>query len=286
MHMPRRLFSGFLAACFGAATPVHAGIWEDVARTVVAPVTAPYEMTARVLQGRSPEDAVRAQLRAPGNVLATGSTLAGNLSTTVYSLPRDNIRRELGPGWVDAYDTLIANNRVQAQIASTSGRFLGGCMQGQPCNLQQLTAIPLAGAMRDAYQVYAPYSMPLHPQLIQALSSAVPMQVLTAARVSVGNVPNMTVPGLLNASHRTVGNAHAVTLGNVMIFSRHINFSNRDDLIWFLHELHHVEQYMRYSPDILESIDGFAADYIYHYNSIENQAENAAAQRINMLWRY
>jgi hypothetical protein len=45
----------------------------------------------------------------------------------------------------------------------------------------------------------------------------------------------------------------------------------------------HIEQYMRYSGDPLESIDGFAVDYVDHYNQMESEAQNNAVARFNLL---
>jgi len=147
--------------------------------------------------------------------------------------------------------------------------------------MDQLAAVPVAAAMRDAYKMYAPNAMPLDPQLINYLSRVVPMNVLLSARWTVGNVPNFTVPGFLNAGYEAAGRSHAVTLGNVMIFSQ--TPDPNSDLTWMLHEMFHIEQYMRYSMDPLESIDGFAVEYVQHFNSMENEAENAAQQRFANL---
>ena len=76
---------------------------------------------------------------------------------------------------------------------------------------------------------------------------------------------------------------HAVTIGNLIIFSREPDLTDYNDLLWLLHEIHHVEQYAKYSGDVLESIDGFALGYISNYSSIERDAQNSALYRIEQL---
>lgn len=146
--------------------------------------------------------------------------------------------------------------------------------------------MPLAAAMRDAYKTYYAYSSPLDSQLKQYLSIAVPINVLNAARFTVGNTPDFTIPGFLNAGYEAAGNGHAVALANVVIFSRYPNMTDCFDFHWVLHELRHVEQYMSYSADALEAIDGFAVNYISSYNSIEDDADNAANAWIRQLGNY
>ena len=96
----------------------------------------------------------------------------------------------------------------------------------------------------------------------------------------------MTVPGFLNFGHSAFGSEHAVTVGNVMIFSHMPDLGNEVDMIWLLHELRHIEQYMRYSPSPLESIDGFATDYVQRSNGMGSDAENTARSWHSLLLRF
>ena len=68
-----------------------------------------------------------------------------------------------------------------------------------------------------------------------------------------------------------------------MIFSAMPDVNTYGGAVWLLHELFHIEQYLRYSFDPLESIDGFAVDYIRNYNGMENEAQNNAVARLNTL---
>jgi len=118
---------------------------------------------------------------------------------------------------------------------------------------------------------------------MRVLSAVVPMNILQNARTAIGATPDFTVPGMLNFGWSATGSGHAVTIGNLMIFSRQLSADNLNDWRWLLHELHHTEQYQSYSNDILESIDGFAVAYLSNYNALESDAENTAVQRLNTL---
>lgn len=68
-----------------------------------------------------------------------------------------------------------------------------------------------------------------------------------------------------------------------MIFSQMPDLRYESGWVWLLHELFHIEQYMRYSPNALESIDGFAVDYVGNYGAMENEAQNNAINRFNII---
>lgn len=218
-----------------------------------------------------------------GRVIEDSADAAQQVQETIMGVQREAIRSTLGDDWARGYDILTASQRVQYEMQFTSGRFLGGCLQGEQCSVESITAMPVAAAMRDAYKMYLPYGSPPDPMLLQYLSPVVPPHVLSAALFTVGATPDFTVPGMLNAGYELAGNRHAVTLGNLVIFSSQPDLSLCDDLNWVLHELFHVEQYMTYSSDIFESIDGFAVDYTYNFSEIEDDAQNTADERMGRL---
>jgi hypothetical protein len=263
-----------------------AGFLDDVGKAVTAPIRAPIQATKDVLQGAPPgkiiQNQANIQVAPQAHVFQNTATIVQRGHDIVTRIPRDAIQRNLGCDWVRGYDILTASQRVQFEMAMTSGRFLAQCARTQQCSINQLTAIPVAAAMRDAYRAYVTYSYPLDQNLMRVLSRVVPPQVLARALWTVGNTPDFTVPGFLNSGHSLFGTRHAVTLANVMIFSQMPNLQT-DDWVWLLHEMFHSEQYMRYSMDPLEAIDGFAVDYVGHYNQMEDEAQNNAIARFNFL---
>jgi hypothetical protein len=271
-----------------AATQCLAGFLDDVGKVVTAPIKAPIQATKDVLKGAPPGKIIQNQTNihvAPqAHIFQDAAKVVDRGNAILTNIPRNAIQQNLGDDWLHGYDMLTASNRVQFEVAMTSGRFLAQCVQTQQCNINQLAAVPVAAAMRDAYRAYVTYSYPLDPQLAQVLSRVVPQHVLVRARWTVGNTPDFTVPGFLNSGHSVFGQQHAVTLANVMIFSQMPDLNYEDGWVWLLHELFHIEQYMRYSSaDMLESIDGFAVDYVTNYNQMENEAQSNAIARYNAL---
>ena len=165
----------------------NAGILDDAVRIVTAPVRAPIQATRDVLQGAPPGQIIQNQANihvAPqAHVFQQAANVVERGHNIVTQIPRNIIQNNLGNDWLRGYDALTASQRVQFEIAFTSGRFLGHCLQSvQQCNPRQLGAIPVAGAMRDAYRAYVTYTYTLDSYLIQVLSRVVPQHVLAAAR--------------------------------------------------------------------------------------------------------
>lgn len=263
------------------------GFFEDVARAATAPITAPIRAAQDIASGRPPNEVVQNQLnlQVGAPAVAAGSTLQliqqGN--DFIHRIPRDAIQNNLGGDWLAGYDAITGSQRVQQEIAFTAGRYLTQCASTGACSIDQAAAVPVAAAMRDAYKVYIGHSSSLSPNLIQILSRVVSFPVLQNARWTVGNTPNMTIPGFLNAGYSANGGGHAVTLGNLMIFSEMPDVNTYQGAVWLLHELFHIEQYLRYANNPLESIDGFAVDYIRNYSNMETEAQNNAEARLNFL---
>ncbi len=278
-----------LPAFFAISTSsAYAGNFlEEAGKALAAPVTAPVQVLKDLSAGKPANEIVQNQINiqvgAPAVAAGSAISLIQQGNDFINKVPRDAIESALGPDWRQGYDILTASQRIQMEIAFTGGRYLAGCAATGACGLNQLTAVPVAAAMRDAYKAYWGQSQSLDPQLINVLSRAVPFGVLSSARWVVGNTPNMTVPGFLNYGHSAFGTQHAVTLGNLMIFSQMPDLNTPSGSVWLLHELFHIEQYTRYSTDPLEAIDGFAVDYITNYNGMESEAQSNAVVRFNFL---
>ena len=278
-----------IIAALTTFTPASADFFSDVGNAVTAPIRAPIQATQDLLQGRPANEVVQNQLNLQVGAPAVAAGSAINLiqqgNDFVNRVPRDVIQSNLGGDWLNAYDSLTASQRIRQEIAFTQGRFLSQCLATGACSVNQMTAMPLAASLRDAYKVYFPSSQPLNPQLVQILSRVVPYPVVASARWTIGSVPNFTIPGFLNAGHEMMGQGFAVTVGNIMIFSQAPDLSTQDGVTWLLHEMFHIEQYMRYSGNLLESVDGFAVDYISNYDGMENEAQSNAEARYANLYQ-
>lgn len=282
----------FLAALGMAllTTGAQAAFFEQMRDAATAPIRAPIQAAQDAIHGRPPNEVLQNQLNiqvgAPAVAAGTGLQMIQQGNDFIQSVPRDLIRNNLGGDWLRGYDTLGASQRVQQEMFFTSGRFLSHCAATRQCSPDQAVAMPVAAALRDAYKAYFAYAQPLPHDLAMMLNRVVPPHVLANAKWAVGNLPDLTLPGFLNSGYTVFGYGHCVTIGNIMIFSRMPDLSQKDDVIWLLHELFHIEQYMRYSTNALESIDGFAVDYVRTYNSMENDAQNNAESRYDTLYSF
>jgi hypothetical protein len=284
-----RLIPISIIATFMTFTSASADFFSDVGNAVTAPIRAPIQATQDLLQGKPADEIVQngLNLQVGAPAVAVGSTLnliqQGN--DFINRVPRDIIQTNLGDDWLTAYDTLTASQRIQQEMAFTQGRFLSQCLATGACSVNQMTAMPLAASLRDAYKVYFPHSQPLSPELVQILSRVVPFPILASARWTIGGIPNFTIPGFLNAGNEMMGQGFAVTIGNIMIFSQPPDLGTQLGVTWLLHEMFHIEQYMRYSNDQLEAVDGFAVDYITNYDGMESEAQSNAEARYANLYR-
>jgi hypothetical protein len=288
MNLRHSIASVIVAAGLGLPVVATANFLDDAVNIVTAPVRAPAQLTQDVLRGAPPGQVIQNQVNinaAPqAHIAGQAINAVDRGHKIVAAIPRQIIGNTLGNDWLQGYDILTASERVQFEIGMTSGRFLTNCAQNvNSCNPVQLAAMPVAAAMRDAYRVYVTYSYPLPQWVVAQLAPVVPPQVLGVARWAVGKTPDFTVPGFLNAANSLGGTGHAVTLGNVMIFSEMPNLGQGSGWIWLLHEMFHIEQYERYSGDVLESIDGFATDYVRNSSGMEAEAQNTAVARFNVL---
>jgi hypothetical protein len=246
-----------------SSVPCFAFDLGPISNAIVAPFTAPIEVPRRIIRGDNPRDVLHDQFRQQGNAVADVANRVQELQNFISQTPRSTIEQVLGREWVDAYDLISGSQRVQTELVTTAGRYLGHCIRGSPCGINELAALPLAAMLRDAHKVYSSYAQPLPDQAVQYFANFIPVELLRYARVVIGSTPNYTIPGFLNTAHSWAGAGHAVTVGNIMIFSRGLNFSRCSDVIWFLHELKHVHQYVSINSDhILEAIDGFSVQYL------------------------
>lgn len=267
--------AGLIAA---NAVPAHADLWGDVTKTAkqvgeaaVKTVTVPTQTVIDTVQGRDPARASREAVQSNGRAVVQGADMIQRGHNLVYNTPRSVIRSGLGEDWEDAYVFLTTAPRLQHQMATTGARFAGLCMQGRRCNPEVVAAIPVSAALHDAYDVYAPHARPLPPDLKRAMFGVVPTQIIEDVRFVLGNLPDLTLPGFLNSAHQAGGSDHAVTIGNIVVFSRAPDVLDEADLHWVLHEVRHVQQYRE-----LGGIDGFAFAYVKDWSALEDDAEDAA----------
>lgn len=261
--------------------PAFADFWSDLRDGTVDVITAPTQMTIDVLKGDNPVDTAVGAVRSQGQILRSGVDEVSRVNSFMYGIPAPVLERALGRDWARAYNNLTASQRIQTEIGLTGGRYFADCIATGQCQVERAVAMPLAAALRDAYKSNfgqaGPPNMQFHQQV--AASGVVPLWVLQNTRVITTGTPDISVPGLLNSGFRIQGNDHAVTIANLLFFSRQPNVNSCSDLSWIMHELFHVEQYFRFSGHPLEAIDGFASAYVQSYGQIEREAEGIGKLR-------
>lgn len=270
--MLRFLISAFLVIC---TQPACADFWSDLRDGTVDIITAPTRMTIDVLKGDNPVDTAEGTIKSQGQILKSGVDEISRVNSFVYGIPAPLLERSLGRDWARAYNSLTASQRIQTEIGLTGGRYFADCIATGQCQVERAVAMPLAAALRDAYKSNIGQARSPNQQFLQqaAATGVVPLWVLQNTRIITTGTPDISVPGLLNSGFRAQGGEHAVTIANLLFFSRQPNANNCSDLSWIMHELFHVEQYFRFSSHPLEAIDGFATAYIQSYGQIEREAD-------------
>jgi hypothetical protein len=211
-----------------------------------------------------------------GKHVEKGFDVRQGTSDIFYAVASDEIEKNLGSDWERAYRNLTSQERIQSELENTAGRYLGKCMQGKPCNLETLVSGPVAASLRDAYKYYSRYAEPLRAREIEILSRAVPVNTLREARIAIGRLPDLSLPGFLNSANQATADGYAVTIADLIVFSQDINLNNDTELLWLLHELQHSRQYAKYGSNWGEAIDGFAGAYVKDYSKFERDADKTA----------
>lgn len=159
-----------------------------------------------------------------------------------------------------------AADRFQKEFVFTAAQTGAQIMQGQDPLIA--LSMPLAAALRDAHAKYSGQAKPLPPETIQLLSHIIPIDLLQKARYTSDNI-KISLPSIINTAQSAFGHDYAVTIDNIIVFSREPDFDELDDVVHLAHELYHVRQYREWG------IDQFAFNYLKNYRAVEDQADAA-----------
>lgn len=134
--------------------------------------------------------------------------------------------------------------------------------------LSNLAAAQLKVELDYAYEHHIGNSQPIPAAVRAFLRGILPDDIIDNARYTVSvNAP--TLPDLLNRGNRELlGQDHAVSIRNLVIFSREPTFASAADARWWAHELGHHLQYQRWG------VEGFAQRYVADFQGLEREAEN------------
>lgn len=138
-----------------------------------------------------------------------------------------------------------------------------------------LATSELSTALTQAYTAHIASARPLPDDVKHFLRGIIPDEFIEHARFTVSN-DSLTLPGILNQGHRVyMEQDNAVSIDNLIIFSREPTFTSATDARWWAHELGHHLQYKRWS-----GIPGFARQYVLDFQGVEREAETYGEQAI------
>jgi hypothetical protein len=141
----------------------------------------------------------------------------------------------------------------------------------QPAWLQNVRALAIAqldAELRHAHARHAADGRPLPEPVKQLMRGLVPDDLLEAARFTV-SVDAPTLPALLNRGNRELlGQDHAVSLPDLIVFSREPTLQHAADARWWGHELAHLLQYRQWGGTA-----AFAQRYVDDFQAVEREAE-------------
>ncbi len=146
----------------------------------------------------------------------------------------------------------------------------------QPAWLQNVRALAIAqldAELRHAHTRHVADGRPLPDAVKTLLRGLVPDDLLEAARFTV-SVDAPTLPALLNRGNRELlGQDHAVSLPDLIVFSREPTLHHAADARWWGHELAHLLQYRQWGGTA-----AFAQRYVDDFQTVEREAEALGQQ--------
>jgi hypothetical protein len=247
-----------------AAAPAANQILNAGAKTVAAGV-APAKALGNVIAGKdSLGDAARGVAQAEGAKYAAIGTAVSEVNAAknnIQVIAAESIAGNVGKT-VMTLDT--GADRLSVDFAAVPLIIGGEVLQGQ--SPDSMITAPFAAALRSANYQFLPQSKPIPPSIMQLLKGKYPDDVLTKARYAIGSI-SISVPDVVIQFQKGVyGDAFAVTVGNVTVFSHEPG----DDVHWWAHEMQHQVQYEEWG------IDQFAFKYVKSCHAVESEAEDKA----------
>jgi len=247
----------------------------DITNTTVKTITAPTEVlinTGKVATGNADASEIykpiQQAVRQTGNTAVSTSEVISEPQKFFMQKAQEFSKSVGGSTGEFIFDVGTFSQRYYNELAQSGVYGINGVLQGQ--NPFQISAIPLAAAIRAANERYKSSAKPLPSDVKEALRPYFRANTLENARYIVGNV-EITLPNFIGQGQKFFGNdAYAVTVGNIIVFNNSPG-SYSQNAHWWAHEITHVEQYENLG------IESFAYKYLKDFgSSIEKEAINRA----------
>lgn len=266
----------YICAIFNTTlTTANAGWLKDRLKDVkkivkqVPKIGNPIQAQIDIIRGKKkPDQAIKDFITGQGKAVAKITNSTRNLTNAVDHKFEDVATKIGGDFGRVVYQIGTGGNRLQREFLYSNGNAAGAILQGQDPLL--IFTTPLAAAIRDARNKHIGSSKPVPDDLKKLFAPVIPAHILNRARYVVGDL-QISMPTAINKSQKMFGNEHAVTVDDVIVFSREPDLDNASDIEWWAHELHHVFQYTNWGVDL------FAYRYAKNYSRVENEAEQAAS---------
>ena len=214
----------------------------------------------------------------PFQNLASSAGQSVNLTSTAVTDPQRYLfdraqafARLAGAPGEFIFDVGTFANQYYTDLANSGVQNIGGILQGQ--NVFQLSAAPLAAAIRAARDRHAAGAQPLPDNMKAALRGHFDESTLSRAKYAVGSI-QITLPNFIGRGAKLFGTDHAVTVDDIIVFNA-TPPSFGEAKFWWVHELTHVQQYERMG------IEAFAYEYMRNHQRLEDDADANARRFTN-----
>lgn len=230
---------------------------------------------------KAPVNAVvkAARPKSPGNIFRPfreiGRRLGDGVDTaaTLASRPEQELFRRvqqeskhLGRPGEFIFDVGTFSHRFYNELTNSGARGLANVLRQQ--NPFQLTAAPLAAAIRAARERHISSSKPLPNDVRKSLSGHFDKSTLDRAKYAVGSV-EITLPNFIGQRAKYMGDDYAVVVDDIIVFNMPPSSFSASSF-WWTHEVAHVDQYR----DL--GVERFAYRYLTDYRGIESEADAKA----------
>lgn len=258
----------------GLPASAYAGWLKDRIKDVkklaakLPPVPSPLPVQLDIVLGTPPKvavgDFIESQGKNLGSIARTTRTVSAELTRPVS----EAVAQVGGKYGTIAYEIVTASERLQREFLFTGAEVAGATLRGQDPLVS--LAMPLAAAVRDARAQFDSQATPLPSELVELLAPVIPRVLLHRARYAQGDL-KIALPNIINRGQVMFGDAsgHAVTIDDIIVFSKVPGFDSEDDIVWWAHEIHHVHQYSTWG------VDQFAFNYLKHSGRVEAEADHA-----------
>lgn len=167
------------------------------------------------------------------------------------------------------FDVATFTTKSINDLTGAGATNIGTAVQRQ--NPLQITAAPLAAAIRAAKDAHAEDAKPIPTDVRTALRGYFSETTLARAKYAVGSV-EITLPNFIGRGAKLFGNDYAVVVDDIIVFNTEPP-SYSQGAFWWAHEMTHVQQYEAMGIEV------FAYEYQLRHQRFEDEAD-ANARRV------